>query len=345
MAWDIAVDAAGNSFVTGLFAGTHVDFDPGPGVFNLTALSAVFNKRDGFVVKFDAAGTFVWANRIGGDGSDGGQGIAVDAAGNSYVTGHFQGPADFDPGPGSVILTSAGSQDIFVAKYDPVGNLSWALSAGSNFEDDGQSIAADAEGSSYVTGRFWNTADFDPGPEVFELTSVGNRDIFVARYDPDNTPPTADAGDDQTVECADPNGTSIMLDGTGSSDPDDDDLTFSWTGSFGTEIGPTPTVTLPLGTHIITLTVDDGNDETDTDEVEILVEDTNAPGITVATEPITLWPPNHKYHTINLGDFVTGAGDSCDGDVSTASVSVASVVSDEEEDATSGGDSDPRRRH
>ena len=50
-----------------------------------------------------------------------------------------------------------------------------------------------------------------------------------------------------------------MLDGSKSTDPDMDSLTFTWTGPFGTVTEPKPTVTLPLGTNIITLTVDDGN--------------------------------------------------------------------------------------
>jgi hypothetical protein len=70
-------------------------------------------------------GEFVWAKQMGGTNWDKGYGIAVDAAGNVYTTGFFQGTADFDPGPGTFYLTSAGNADIFVSKLSgpaaPVG--------------------------------------------------------------------------------------------------------------------------------------------------------------------------------------------------------------------------------
>jgi HYR domain-containing protein/PKD domain-containing protein len=103
-------------------------------------------------------------------------------------------------------------------------------------------------------------------------------DMYTARIAVDDQAPTANAGPDQTVECA-VAGTPVTLNGTGSSDPDNDPLTFTWTGSFGTASGATPTVTLPFGVHIITLTVDDGNGGTSTDTVTITVQDTTKPAI------------------------------------------------------------------
>ena len=99
-------------------------------------------------------------------------------------------------------------------------------------------------------------------------------------------PPIADAGPDQAIECADPDGASITLDGTGSSDPDGDSLTYTWTGPFGTATGSTPTTLLPLGTHTITLTVDDGNGGTGSDEVVITIEDTTPPAVTAVLVPV-----------------------------------------------------------
>lgn len=107
-----------------------------------------------------------------------------------------------------------------------------------------------------------------------------------------NQPPTANAGPDQTVECTGPEEATVMLDGTGSNDPDGDDLTYAWTGPFGTATDPTPTVLLPHGIHTITLTVDDGGGETASDEVVITVEDTTEPLITLIGESeITLECP------------------------------------------------------
>jgi hypothetical protein len=91
-----------------------------------------------------------------------------------------------------------------------------------------------------------------------------------------NEPPVADAGEDQVVAAGDDCLALITLDGSGSSDPDDDPLIYSWDGPFGTAEGVTPELSLPAGEHLVTLTVDDGQ-ESDTDEVLITVEDVTGP--------------------------------------------------------------------
>jgi hypothetical protein len=97
-----------------------------------------------------------------------------------------------------------------------------------------------------------------------------------------NRPPTADAGPDQTVECTSPTTTAVQLDGTGSSDPDGDPLTYSWSAAgvvFDDATSATPTGAFPFGTTVVTLTVFDGIEE-DSDTVSITVEDTTPPVIT-----------------------------------------------------------------
>ncbi len=174
----IAVDGSGNVYTTGYFGGT-VDFDPGPGVANLTSAGI----EDIFVSKFDASGNYVWAKRMGGTGFDAGSSIAVDGSGNVYTTGSFEGTADFDPGPGVANLTSGRGGDIFVSKLDASGNYVWAKSImGASLV---RSIAVDGSGNVYTTGFFFNTADFDPGPGVANLSSAsaGGYDIFVSKLD------------------------------------------------------------------------------------------------------------------------------------------------------------------
>lgn len=95
-----------------------------------------------------------------------------------------------------------------------------------------------------------------------------------------NQPPMANAGPDQTVEATSPAGAFVTLNGAGSSDPDGDVLTYNWTGLFGAVSGVSPTVTLSLGTHTLTLTVSDGQ-ATATDTVSITVQDTTAPQTTI----------------------------------------------------------------
>ena len=111
-----------------------------------------------------------------------------------------------------------------------------------------------------------------------------------------NQPPFANAGPDQTLECASFAGASMVLDGSGSFDPDLDPLTFTWTGPFpeggGSVAGVGPTVTLPLGSHSIILTVEDGKGASDTDNVMSIVQDTTEPNLTLARNSITISVPN-----------------------------------------------------
>ena len=175
----VAVDGSGNAYVTGYFYDT-VDFDPGAGTFNLTSAAG----PDAFVVKLDSAGALVYADRFGGTSTVVAHGVAVDGSGNAYVTGYFYGTADFDPGAGTTNLASAGgSNDAFVVKLDSSGALSYADRFGGTSSDYGQNIAVDGSGNAYVTGYFYDTADFDPGAGTTNLTSAGNADVFVVKLD------------------------------------------------------------------------------------------------------------------------------------------------------------------
>jgi len=175
----VAVDTAGNTHITGIFGGT-IDFDPSAGVTNLTSNSA----SGIFVAVYDPTGNLTRAHAIGDSDSDQGTGVAVDTAGNTHITGNFQGTVDFDPGAGVTSLTSNGSGDIFVAVYDPTGNLTRALNIGGTFFDTGSGVAVDTAGNTHITGWFEGTVDFDPSAGMTNHTSNGNADIFVAVYDP-----------------------------------------------------------------------------------------------------------------------------------------------------------------
>lgn len=144
----------------------------------------------------------------------------------------------------------------------------------------------------------------------------------------ENQPPVANAGPDRTLYVGYDCMASVTLDGTASTDPDEDILTYTWTWSGNSTTGATPTFTLPLGTHTITLTVDDGKGGTATDTVNIAVEDNTPPEISVSVSPDTLWPPNHKMvictPTITLSD-------NCGADPTT--VQLFSVTSNESDAA------------
>ena len=150
-----------------------------------------------------------------------------------------------------------------------------------------------------------------------------------------NQPPVADAGPDQTVEQTSHAGTSVTLDGSGSYDPDKDPLSYVWSASgiiFDDPTSPTPTATFLLGRTTVTLIVNDGCVDSDLDMVDITVEDTTPPDISVSIIPDTLWPPNHKMVVVTATVTVS---DICD---SNPSVVLTSVVSDEPDDAKGNGD-------
>ncbi|NOZ61986.1 MAG: T9SS type A sorting domain-containing protein [Calditrichaeota bacterium] len=181
----IASDGAGNSFVTGYFQGTATF---GAGEANETTLTSA-GGYDIFVAKYDGSGTLLWAMRAGGTSGAYGYGISCDGAGNSLITGYFKNTATFGAGESNeTTLTSAGSDDIFVAKYDGNGALLWAKRAGGTDYDDGLGIATDGSGNSLVTGMFNGTATFGAGESnETTLTSAGSDDIFVAKYDGNGT--------------------------------------------------------------------------------------------------------------------------------------------------------------
>jgi hypothetical protein len=185
--YSIAIDSLGNVYVTGSYGDT-VDFDPGPGVFNLTSHVGVAGEYDAFLLKLDFAGDFVWAKVFGGpggvtSGQDLGQSLALDNQGNIFVAGYFMETADFDPGPGVSNIT-AGLRDAFIARFDTAGNFSWARKVGgADAEDYGQSVTVDNAGNVLVVGEFESTVDFDPGPGVVNHTSNGTTDVYVSKFD------------------------------------------------------------------------------------------------------------------------------------------------------------------
>ncbi|MHB8103680.1 MAG: PKD domain-containing protein [Methanosarcina sp.] len=153
-----------------------------------------------------------------------------------------------------------------------------------------------------------------------------------------NNAPVANAGSDQVVEQANPEGVDVTLDGSGSTDDGQIlPLTYTWTWNGGSATGDKPVVTLPLGTTTVTLTVFDG-ELSSTDTVDITVKDTTAPTITTSGKPVVLWPPNHKYHTVSISDFVSSVKDICDASVGVDKIVITSVSSDEPEEALGEGD-------
>jgi len=174
----IAVDASGNVYTTGYFNGT-IDFDPGVSTFNLTSTGVGDNI---FISKLDSSGNLVWAKQLGDTHVNS---IAVDASGNVYTTGYFDGTIDFDPETSTFDLTSIGINDNFVCKLDANGDFIWAKQMGGTSNScQGNSIAVDISGNIYTTGSFFGgTVDFDPGVTDYYLSAGGSAGIFISKLD------------------------------------------------------------------------------------------------------------------------------------------------------------------
>ena len=132
---------------------------------------------------FAQSPNWIWAKSMGGISGDASYSTAIDASGNVYSTGYFNGTADFDPGAGTFYLTTVGSTAIFISKLDPSGNFIWARAMTGTGYSVGRSIAVDILGNVYTTGYFFGTVDFNPGTGTFNLNTNGSDDIFISKLD------------------------------------------------------------------------------------------------------------------------------------------------------------------
>ena len=149
-----------------------------------------------------------------------------------------------------------------------------------------------------------------------------------------NLPPTAEAGSDVGVECINPNGSHVTLDGSGSSDPDGDTLSFEWTDSTGTVVGSTAVVNVDvaLGTSVFSLSVTAENGATDRDTVAVMVADTVDPSLTLSLSPAILWPPSHQLVSVTP---TVDVADACD---ANPAIQLLSISSSEPDDGLGDGD-------
>ncbi|HLF65098.1 MAG TPA: T9SS type A sorting domain-containing protein [Saprospiraceae bacterium] len=178
--YGVTLDSGGNVYVTGLSIGT-CDYDPGPEIFNLTSEGTL----NCFICKLNDSGDFIWARLINGPGQSVGRDIVIDEDQNVYMIGEFQSTMDFDPGANLFEMTSGIFSDVFILKVDVDGNFIWAKQLGGINYDFGYSIHLSSTGHLYATGSFLGESDFDPGPGVFNLTSMGGEDVFITKLNTD----------------------------------------------------------------------------------------------------------------------------------------------------------------
>lgn len=252
----IALDPDDNIYLTG--ATNSTDFPI------LDAIQPAYGgnpENEAFVTKFDASGARVYSTYLGGSNFKRGFGIATDTVSNVYVTG-------------TNLLRKISADGASLVYSQTLGG-------------EGRAVALDAQGGIYVTGlttTMTNAAkctpnNFCPTANAAQPNPGGGvRDAFVIKLASDNRAPVADAGLDQTVQAV-AGTTPVMLDGSASSDPDGDPLTYQWKDANGNVVGSAAqvAVALGLGTHAFTLTVNEGRGGTDSDTASITVEDTLPP--------------------------------------------------------------------
>ncbi|MEO6190948.1 MAG: SBBP repeat-containing protein [Saprospiraceae bacterium] len=140
--------------------------------------------EDIFINKYTPDGILIWAVGMGGIGPDRCTSSAVDSKDNIYITGAFRDTVDFNSGDANFRKVSAGSNDVFIAKLNSEGNLVWVKQIKGKLDDTGKSITVDSDGNVFLTGVFQSSIEFEGSPQ-FNMTTVRNYDVFIAKLDAD----------------------------------------------------------------------------------------------------------------------------------------------------------------
>ena len=185
----IAIDSAGNAYVTGQtkssnFPTTGGAFDPTLNIPPNCPRCAVDN-TDGFVFKLNAAGSaLVYSTYLGGTDIDSPRSIAIDGSGNAYVTGETLSSVDYPTTAGSFSRTLKGAYEVFVTKLNPTGSaLVYSTFLGGSLSDNGERVAVDSGGNAYIMG-FSGSADFPTTPGAFDTTYNGSFDVTLTKLNP-----------------------------------------------------------------------------------------------------------------------------------------------------------------
>ena len=188
----------GAIYTASYFSGT-VDVDPGKAVSEITS-AGDDRHTDVLISKLNADGSLIWAKPIGGEGFETVGGFAVGSDGSVYTSGGFFDAADFDPGPGTFILTSTlgddnfddpndngrdNSYDIYVSRLSTNGKFLGASRMGSSGDDFGAGLALQSDGDVVLTGQFRNTVQFNSASGLKRLKSRGSTDGFLTLLDKD----------------------------------------------------------------------------------------------------------------------------------------------------------------
>lgn len=179
---NVSVAPDGSVLVTASFQGTVV---LGPGSPDQTEFTSG-GAWDVLVARYQQDGTLSWAKTITGASSEHGHVISALPDAGSLVTGWIKGPATFGKGePGETLVRPEGATDVFLARYRPDGSLAWVKNAGGTGNVSGRGLATLDDGTALVMGAFSDSAVFGRGEaNQTTLTSVGDHDLFLARFEP-----------------------------------------------------------------------------------------------------------------------------------------------------------------
>jgi len=178
----IDTDINGNVYAVGEFTRT-LDFDPGPGLVNLTAAGYA----DVFLWVIKANGDLMYARVFGDRSLESPNDIDVNNNGDIVIGGFFWGNADMDPSVGGYApVFSHGRGDVFIMRLHPGGTIWWVRSVGSALEDQALNVKIADNGDVYAQGFFNDSVDFDPdttaGEEYWLNTNSG--DGFFLKLNP-----------------------------------------------------------------------------------------------------------------------------------------------------------------
>ena len=176
-AYRIATDAQGHFYLTGSFERV-LRFEENDETHTLESTG----KENAFLAKFDTDGNILWSVQAGGDRSDRGIGLAIDADGNVFTSGYFEGEAIFGT-ENPIHLKSNGQLDAYLAKYNTSGALVWARALGAEKRDIASGITVDAAGRVFITGVTRGpTPILDIDSNLIHGGPTGQDDLFIARY-------------------------------------------------------------------------------------------------------------------------------------------------------------------
>jgi hypothetical protein len=178
---EIALDTSGNAYVTGETLSS--DFPITAGAYQ-TTFGGV---RDAYVTELNPTGSaLLYSTYVGGSDVDTPHGIALDTAGNAYLSGETYS-SNFPTTPGAFQTTIGSSIDAFVTELNPNGTaLVYSTYLGGSGLDYGYAIAVDTSGHAYVTGNTFSS-DFPTTPGAFQTTFGGSQDAFVTELNPTGT--------------------------------------------------------------------------------------------------------------------------------------------------------------